>query len=263
MTVAIATACETPESNDFVRPMARIVLAMLILLGVAGWVFGAGSAWFKLGMCAVTTVIECWGFNAAVQWSRAMGRDHVVLPFAYWTATIIACASWTVFSIYHALGLIAGDMGAAATPAYIAFTALALALPFHEWAIERSETAPRKLPVQAKQMKGADAIDTSVETTAPGASGRAPRGASRRLANALAHQRPDGPSKRVAPASETVERVSRDVSLQELRDAVRNVAAIHPAPSIRLVAENLNVPKGRVEKALTANRTTIRALAAA
>ena len=50
--------------------------------------------------------------------------------------------------------MIAGDgaayeMGAAAFPAYVAFTCLALSLPFHEWAIDRVERAPLKVAHKA------------------------------------------------------------------------------------------------------------------
>src|SRR5690242_21470601 len=55
----------------------------------------------------------------------------VLVPLGYWTIEIVGCSAWTVFSIYHAIGMIAGDgaayeMGAAAFPAYVAFTCLAL-----------------------------------------------------------------------------------------------------------------------------------------
>lgn len=142
-------AFEPPPPNDLVRLWARVVLATLILIGVVGWWTAQSSLGLKLGMSAVTAVIEVWGFNAAVQWARALAREGVALPLIYWTINVVGCAWWTIFSIYHALGMIAADtdsyaMGVAATPAYVAFTCLALALPFHEWAIDRVERAPTK-----------------------------------------------------------------------------------------------------------------------
>ncbi|MFN3465016.1 MAG: hypothetical protein ACK4X1_13160 [Terricaulis sp.] len=140
---------DEPPPNEWVRPWARVVLFTLIGMGVVGWLVVESTLWLKLGMCAVTLVIEVWGLLAAVQWARALARERVSGPFAYWTLVMIGCAAWTIFSIYHALGMLAGDtaqydMGAAATPAYLAFTCLALALPFHEWAIDRVERAPLK-----------------------------------------------------------------------------------------------------------------------
>ncbi len=138
-----------PPPNEWVRPWARVVLLTLIGMGVVGWLVAASTPWLKAGMCVVTLVIEVWGLLAAVQWSRALARQRVSAPFFYWTLVMIGCAAWTIFSIYHALGMLAGDsaqydMGAAATPAYLAFTCLALSLPFHEWAIDRVERAPLK-----------------------------------------------------------------------------------------------------------------------
>jgi hypothetical protein len=139
----------TPPPNDWVRPWARVVLFTLIGMGVVGWLVADSTLWLKAGMCIVTLVIEVWGLLAAVQWARALARQRVSGPFFYWTLVMIGCAAWTIFSIYHALGMLAGDtarydMGAAATPAYLAFTCLALSLPFHEWAIDRVERAPLK-----------------------------------------------------------------------------------------------------------------------
>lgn len=151
MTLAL-DAYETPETNEWPRGWARVVLGTLIAMGFLGWTFAPNaSPWLKLGMCAVTVVIEGWGFIAAIQWSRALQRERVAGPLLYWAAGIVGCAAWTIFSIYHALGLIVGnaaeaDMGALASPAYVAFTYLALSLPFHEWAIDRVERAPKKRP---------------------------------------------------------------------------------------------------------------------
>jgi hypothetical protein len=124
-------------------------------MGVVGWIVVESTLWLKLGMCAVTLVIEVWGLLAAVQWARALARQRVSGPLVYWTLVMIGCAAWTIFSIYHALGMLAGDtaqydMGAAATPAYLAFTCLALSLPFHEWAIDRVERAPLKTAHSAR-----------------------------------------------------------------------------------------------------------------
>lgn len=145
-----AEAYEPVEENEWPRGWARAVLVTLIAMGFLGWAFAPNaSVWLKAGMCVVTIVIEGWGFIAAVQWSRALKRERVVGPLLYWATAMVGCAAWTMFSIYHALGLIVGEpgeaqMGALASPAYVAFTYLALSLPFHEWAIERVETAPKK-----------------------------------------------------------------------------------------------------------------------
>lgn len=150
--MSLVEAYEPPEPNEWPRGWARAVLATLIGMGFLGWWFApAAGFWLKLGMCVVTVVIEGWGFIAAIQWSRALKRERVAGPLIYWALAIVGCAAWTIFSIYHALGLIVGDatepnMGALATPAYVAFTYLALSLPFHEWAIDRVETAEKKRP---------------------------------------------------------------------------------------------------------------------
>jgi hypothetical protein len=75
----------------------------------------------------------------------------------YWLVVIAGCAAWTVFSIYHAIPLIAGHqqaaMGALSAPAYIAFGFLAFSLIFHEWALDRIERAPLK-PSKSSESAG-------------------------------------------------------------------------------------------------------------
>jgi hypothetical protein len=136
--------------NDGVRFWARVVQATLIVLGAIGWLMG-GTHWALSSlMVAVTIVIEIWGFHAYAQWSLALARREVALQCAYWFLVMIGCASWTMFSVYHAIPIIAGEeraaMGAGATPAYVAFAFLALSLPLHEWAIDRVERATLKSP---------------------------------------------------------------------------------------------------------------------
>jgi hypothetical protein len=104
-----AEAYEPPPPNDWARPWARVVLFTLIGMGVAGWLAAEGGWLLKMGMCALTLVIEVWGYLAAVQWSRALARKGVPAPLGYWTIEIVGCSAWTVFSIYHAIKMIAGD----------------------------------------------------------------------------------------------------------------------------------------------------------
>lgn len=240
--MSFAETYEPPEPNEWPRGWARVVLATLIGIGFLGWAFASNASdLLKIGMCAVTVVIEGWGFIAAIQWSRALKRVNVALPLAYWAAVVIGCAAWTIFSIYHALGLITGDgapvaMGALATPAYIAFTALALSLPFHEWAIERVETAAKK-PVRAP---------AAVPQEAPQAN---PRDAAKRVASELTRQRPRSVSKRHSDAAE--ERVATrapPLSESDLRQAVSEMTQGGKVVSIRGVAKHLGVPPSRVER---------------
>lgn len=130
------------------RPWARVVLFTLIGMGVARWLVADSTLWLKAGMCIVTLVIEVWGLLAAVQWARARSptckRAVLLLD-----ARHDRLRSVDHFQHLHALGMLAGDtvrndMGAAATPAYLAFTCLALSLPFRECAIDRFERAPLK-----------------------------------------------------------------------------------------------------------------------
>lgn len=256
-------AYDPPPPNDWVRPSARIVLATLILIGVAGWVFGPGTFGFKVGMCAVTAVIEVWGFNAAVQWARALVREDVGRPLAYWTLIVFSCAGWTIFSLYHALDLIAGDMGAAATPAYVAFTCLALALPFHEWAIERVEVAPKK-PASEPVSKGvatpvetpvANCRDSALEApqngvVTPVATGqrRASRHQSRAVARELSRQSATGASKRRDTSESRVATRAPPLSEDDLKRAVSELTQDGRVVSIRSVAKHLDVPPSRVER---------------
>lgn len=208
-------------------------------MGVAGWLYVDTNIWFKIGMCLVTTVIEVWGFHAAVQWARALVRDKIGLPFCYWTLIVFACSGWTIFSLYHALGLISEGMGAAATPAYIAFTALALSLPFHEWAIERVESAPRKpAPIVETVMPPVEAPPQ-----------KAPQVAARLVAKELSRQSPRSASKRRGDASEhRVASRAPPLSEQELRQAVSELTQQGEVISIRRVAKHLDIPPSRVER---------------
>lgn len=257
--MSLAEAYESPPSNEWVRPSARVVLVTLILIGVAGWVFGPGTIGFKIGMCAVTAVIEVWGFNAAVQWARALVRDDVGRPLAYWTLIVFACAGWTIFSLYHALDLIAGDMGAAATPAYVAFTCLALALPFHEWAIERVEVAPKKAvstPVATRVETGvSNGRDSSLESSQTGvatgvetAPRRASRQQSRTVARELSRQFATGASKRRDGSETRVATRAPPLSEDDLKRAVSELTRDGKVVSIRSVAKHLDVPPSRVER---------------
>lgn len=239
MTTA-AEAWEPPPPNDWVRTWARVVLATLIGMGVLGWVFGDGTPAFKFGMCAVTLVIEVWGFNAAVQWARSLARDSVEGPLFYWAAMIVACAGWTIFSLYHALDLIADGMGPAATPAYVAFTCLALALPFHEWAIERVEVAPRK-PV-AKPV-------VTIPDEASGQAGRASSHASRRFAKELTRQTPQRASKRRSDGEQRIVATrGPPLSEREIIEAVGTLRSRGEVVSLRSVARFHDVPVSRVER---------------
>jgi len=251
---------EPAPSNEWVRPSARMVLATLIAIGVAGWVFGPGEWPFKLGMCAVTFVMEIWGFNAAVQWARALVRNDVSGPLVYWTGIVFSCSGWTIFSLYHALGMIADDMGAAALPAYLAFTALALALPFHEWAIERVEVAPKKTVAKTVATVSQDGVsncrDSVVEAPQDGVatpvatgSRRASRHLSRTVANELSRQAPRGASKARRDAAESrVATRAPPLSEEELRRAVSELTQDGKIVSIRSVAKHLDVPASRVER---------------
>jgi hypothetical protein len=141
--------------NDGVRFWARVVQATLIVLGATGWLMGGAHWALTVLMVAVTIVIEIWGFHAYAQWSLALARSGVGLQCAYWFLVMIGCASWAMFSVFHAIPIIAGEeragMGAVAAPAYVAFAFLALTLPLHEWAIDRVERAPLK---SASQHRG-------------------------------------------------------------------------------------------------------------
>ncbi len=236
-------AYEPPAPNEWVRPSARAVLATLILMGLAGWIFGPGTFGFKLGMCAVTAIMEIWGFNAAVQWARALTRHGASAPLVYWGFVVLSCSGWTVFSLYHALGLISGDMGAAAAPAYVAFTALAGVLPFHEWAIERVETAPKKA------IKTPKAEQPASETIELPAAPMPNRGVAKSVARELMRQSPRNASKRRGGMSET--RTSErgpPLSEQELRQAVLELTEQGKVVSLRGVAKHLDVPVSRVER---------------
>lgn len=247
---AAIDAFELPEPNEWPRNWARIVLGMLIAMGVIGWACASDAGfWLKAGMCGVTLVIEGWGFIAAVQWSRAMKRQGVAGPLLYWAAVVIGCAAWTIFSIYHALGLVAGDasqqtgMGALAAPAYVAFTALALSLPFHEWAIERVETAAKKA------VKAAKTIEPEAETNEPQPIQMPNRGAARSVARELMRQAPRNASKRRGGMSET-RTATRAPPLSEeaLRQAVAELTEQGKLISLRGVAKHLDVPVSRVER---------------
>lgn len=254
---------EPPPSNEWVRPSARIVLATLILIGVAGWIWGPGNLPFKIGMCAVTAVMEVWGFNAAVQWARALVRDDVGRPMAYWTLIVFSCSGWTIFSLYHALDLISVDMGAAATPGYVAFTVLALALPFHEWAIERVEVAPKK-PVATPVSKGVstgvsntvancresefEAPQTGVATPVATVPQRASRRVSRTVARELSRQFATGASKRHDGDETRVATRAPPLSEADLQRAVAELIQDGKVVSIRSVAKHLDVPASRVER---------------
>jgi len=243
-------AYEHPEPNEWPRNWARVVLAMLIAMGVLGWAFASDATWLlKVGMCGVTLVIEGWGFIAAVQWSRAMKRQGVAGPLLYWAAVVIGCAAWTIFSIYHALGLIAGDpaqqegMGALSAPAYVAFTCLALSLPFHEWAIERVETAPKKVVKPAKAPEPAPEPAESPSMRMP------PRGAARTVARELLRQSPRNASKRRDGSSEhRVTSRAPPLSEEALRQAVAELTEQGKVISLRVVAKHLDVPVSRVER---------------
>lgn len=250
---------EPPAPNEWVRPSARLVLATLILIGVAGWIWGPGNLPFKLGMCAVTAVMELWGFNAAVQWARALVREDVGRPMAYWTLIVFSCSGWTIFSLYHALDLIAHDMGAAATPGYVAFTMLALALPFHEWAIERVEVAPKKAvatPVSKGVETGVsnrrdgllEAPQNTVSTPVATVPRRASRQASRTVARELSRQPATGASKRHDGDETRVATRAPPLSEADLQRAVAELTQSGTVVSIRSVARHLDVPPSRVER---------------
>lgn len=241
--MSFADTYEPPAPNEWVRPSARAVLATLIIMGLAGWVFGPGTLGFKLGMCAVTAIMEIWGFNAAVQWARALTRHGAGAPLFYWGFVVLSCSGWTVFSLYHALGLISGDMGAAAAPAYVAFTALAGVLPFHEWAIERVETAPKKA------VKAPTASKPEPETNLGHLGHEPSRGAARAVARELMRQTPRNASKRRASASEA-RQTNRAPPLSEeaLRQAVAELTEQGKVVSLRGVAKHLDVPVSRVER---------------
>jgi len=228
-----ADTYEPPEPNEWPRSWARAVLATLIGMGFLGWAFAPGAGfWLKAGMCVVTVVIEGWGFIAAIQWSRALKREHVVGPLLYWAAAIVGCAAWTIFSIYHALGLILHeasepDMGALATPAYVAFTYLALSLPFHEWAIERVETAQKKRP----KLTGSPEIE-------PGPRAKGSRAHLRSIAGGLtgsvalavspgsqAHEPSSFPTEPVARPMQTSQKMS-PAQVRNLDDASRATARL-------------------------------------
>ena len=255
-----AEAYEPPPSNEWVRPSARIVLATLILIGVAGWIWGPGNLPFKLGMCAVTAVMEIWGFNAAVQWARALVRDDVGRPMAYWTLIVFSCSGWTIFSLYHALDLIAADMGAAAAPGYVAFTMLALALPFHEWAIERVEVAPKKTVSKPVATGVSNTVsncrDSEVEAPQQGVATpvatvpqRVSRRASRQVARELSRQAPQRVSRDCRDGAETrVATRAPPLTEADITRAISELTQSGTVVSIRSVARHLEVPPSRVER---------------
>lgn len=87
---------------------------------------------------------------------------------------------------------------------------------------------------------------------------RASASASRAVAAALKGQHPTGPSRRAEPQSnERVEADFRTPTLDELKTACEALFRRDTTPSLRLVANECGVPKSRIERALTENKTTL------
>lgn len=103
---------------------------------------------------------------------------------------------------------------------------------------------------------------------------RASGHAARSVARAMEKEEPTGSSGRIAPVEQALCQTEfRDVSLSEVEDACREIMLRRDAddqpvtPSLRLVASQCKVPKGRVEKCLTQHQlklaTVVERLAAA
>lgn len=270
------------ERNHWVRPVAIIVLAMMIVWNCTGWAVDKGATFESAFLVCFTAGLMALGMNASSQLRRAhasVETPAVVMARRFWFWVLVSTSLWSAGSAHHAYGqLVANDVvwgwsfeaafaALNAAPLLIVLTVLAFFEPLAVWAIETVEQATRKgveIGVCALEDKGGEAI-APVQQSAPAPSQRRATGhQARTLARELKNQTPSGASRRQAAAkTESVATEIRDVTLDEIAAACRAILErrdeqdLPVTPSLRLVSENLNVPKSRVEKALMLAQTKL------
>lgn len=247
--MSFADTFEPADPNDWVRPVALTVTALLIAWNVSGWLIekpNMEGAFIAL----ITASFQTLSFNASAQMRRAGSKvqtPSVKRAHRFWKWTLFACSLWAAGCAHHAYGVIVAkqiDWGwdinsiwAAlnAAPLLIVLTVAAFIEPFLPWAIETVEAAP-KAPALV-------ATPEPKPVTAP------PRDVGRALARELSRQRPRGASKSYRDAAE--ERVvtrAPPLSETELKQAVAEMTQGGEVISIRRVAKHLGVPPSRVER---------------
>lgn len=244
-------AYEPPDPNDWVRPIALGVTALLIAWNVCGWIIGKGWTFEGCFVAAMTGAFQLLSFNASAQMRRAASKERsqrVIKAHRFWTGCLFMCSAWSAYSAHHAFGVIvATDVELAWTadamigvlanaPALVVLTVAAFIEPFLPWAIETVEAAPR-------------AVSKPTLATVEPSPIQAPTGAAKAVARELLRQSPRRASKTRRNAAE-----HRDVtrapplSEHELRQAVDDMTQLGKVVSIRAVAKHLAVPASRVER---------------
>lgn len=248
-------AYEPPDPNEYVRPVAFGVTALLIAWNVTGWILGEGWTFEGFFIAAMTGAFQLLSFNASAQMRRASAKvkcKRVESARKFWWGTLLMCSGWSAYSAHHAFGVIvATDVQWVMTfegimailsnaPALIVLTVAAFIEPFLPWAIETVEAAPRAIAPAAK---------AEPETTPQPLPHISSHGAARTVARELMRQTPRNASKRRGGASETrtAER-GPPLSERELRQAVIELTEQGKVISLRGVAKHLDVPVSRVER---------------
>lgn len=264
MTLSAASDYETPEPNEWVRPVALAVLGLMIVWNCAGWIADKGFFSFEGAFLTLFTAgLMALGINASSQLRRAFARVEtpaVLKARRFWQFVLVSTSLWSAGSAHHAYGqLVANEVawgftfealwaGLNAAPLLIVLTAAAFFEPFLMWAIETVEHAARKRPGKpAEPLVETAANDETAET--PHASRRRRNRAARRVASDLSRQQPEGVLRTDAPASQQRDATrGPPLSEAEIKTAVETLTKRGEVVSFRSVAKFHGVPVSRVER---------------
>lgn len=248
-----ASAPVPSEKNHWVRPVALIVLAMMMIWNATGWAVDKGETFEGVFLVLFTLGLMALGINASAQLRRCYARvdgPAVRLVRRFWLIVLIATSLWSAGSAHHAYGqLVANEVVWAwsfeamfallnAAPLLIVLTAMAFFEPLLLWAIETVEQAERKNAVRP--------LENKAETAAPKINIPPPPRSPRPIAN-QAQTRP-ALTRKTAPSLPLTE--------DELKQAIDSLANREGAKVVSLAtvareAQNIlgrPVPKKRVEE---------------
>lgn len=178
------------EKNHLVRPVAIIVLGMMMVWNAAGWITDKGDTFEGVFLVAFTLGLMALGINASAQLRRCFASVEtpaVRMARRFWIVALGASSLWSAGSAHHAYGqLVANEVVWAwtfdavfallnAAPLLIVLTAAAFFEPLLLWAIETTEHAERKSAVPALQTKAETETAPIAESSPAPVSRPAPR----------------------------------------------------------------------------------------
>lgn len=249
----MSDARASSEKNHWVRPVAIIVLGMMMVWNATGWISDKGWTTEGVFLVVFTIGLMLLGINASAQMRRcyaSLETDALIAARRFWKIVLVSTSLWSAGSAHHAYGqLVAADVVWGwsfdaifaflnAAPLLIVLTAAAFFEPLLMWAIETVEHATRK-PVRA--------LETKAETPA------------RDMPKIEAAPRPVPRADDQRPRSAQVrkhEGVSLPLTEDELKLAIESLvnregAKVVSLASVAREAQNVlgrTVPKKRVEE---------------